>query len=110
VEVLFQKISDKEVKAQEEKLVEKSRLAEEAAKGIEHEPVRPEITFPDFEKMDIRIGTVVTAEKVKKSGLIYFYGNRIKWIWVKSRFDNHIKESISKPELFWYNVVIVTKQ
>jgi hypothetical protein len=29
---------------------------------------------------------------------------------VKSRLDNHIKESISKPELFWYNVVIVTKQ
>ena len=31
------------------------------------EPIKPEITMGDFEKLDLRVGTVVAAEKVKKS-------------------------------------------
>ena len=31
------------------------------------EPIKPEIAFPDFEKIDLRVGKVLEAEKVKKS-------------------------------------------
>ena len=31
------------------------------------EPIKPEITMDDFAKLDLRVGTVVAAEKVKKS-------------------------------------------
>ncbi len=31
------------------------------------EPIKPEITMDDFAKLDLRVGTVIAAEKVKKS-------------------------------------------
>ena len=31
------------------------------------DPIKPEIQFPDFEKIDLRVGKVLAAEKVKKS-------------------------------------------
>lgn len=31
------------------------------------QPIKPEIAFPDFEKIDLRVGKVLEAEKVKKS-------------------------------------------
>lgn len=31
------------------------------------EPIKPEITFDVFEKMDLRVGKILEAEKVKKS-------------------------------------------
>ncbi len=34
---------------------------------IEMEPIKPEITIDAFEKLDLRVGTVKAAEKVKKS-------------------------------------------
>ncbi|WP_329756193.1 methionine--tRNA ligase [Allisonella histaminiformans] len=44
---------------------------EEAAKAPEVnpaiEPVKPEITFDDFGKIDLRVAKILTAEKVKKS-------------------------------------------
>ncbi len=46
-------------------------LEEEAAKAPEVnpaiEPVKPEITFDDFGKIDLRVAKILTAEKVKKS-------------------------------------------
>ena len=39
--------------------------AEEAKPAME--PIKPEIAFPDFEKIDLRVGKVLEAEKVKKS-------------------------------------------
>ena len=55
------KIEDKEVEEQINKLAA-SKLA-----NVEAEAQKSEITFDDFVKMDIRIATVVSAEKVKKS-------------------------------------------
>ncbi len=60
-ELLFVKIEDKEVEEQINKL-EVTKLA-----NIEAEPQKNEISFDDFVTMDIRVGTVVSAEKVKKS-------------------------------------------
>ncbi len=62
---LFQKIEDKEVEQQVEKLKEAQRKIEQEEKGVE--PAKEDISFDEFTKMDIRIGTVTEAEKVPKT-------------------------------------------
>ena len=60
-ELLFRKIEDAEITAQLDKL-EASKLANQTA-----EPQKPNVTFDDFTSMDIRVGTITAAEKVKKT-------------------------------------------
>lgn len=60
-ELLFVKIEDKEVEEQINKL-EATKLA-----NVEAAPQKGEISYDDFAKLDIRIGKVVSAEKMKKS-------------------------------------------
>ena len=64
-ELLFEKIEDAVVEAQVKKLEDKKKEREAAA--YRAEPVLPTIPFEDFEKLDIRVGTVLSCEKVKKS-------------------------------------------
>jgi len=60
-ELLFTKIEDELVENQVAKLA-KSKL-----QNIEAEPIKDEITFEGFTKLDIRIGTILEAEKVRKT-------------------------------------------
>ncbi len=62
---LFQKIEDKVVEQQEEKLREASRKNEQEEKGVE--PSKEDISFEDFTKLDIRAGKVLEAERVPKT-------------------------------------------
>lgn len=62
---LFQKIEDKEVDQQVEKLKEAQRKIEQEEKGVE--PAKEDISFEDFTMLDIRTGTVLEAEKVPKT-------------------------------------------
>lgn len=64
-ELLFQKIEDTEIDAQLQKLAD-TKAANEAA-NYKAEPIKPNVPFEDWEKMDIRVGHVVACEKVKKS-------------------------------------------
>ena len=64
-ELLFEKIEDEAIKAQTDRL-ERIKKENEAA-NFKAEPVKKEVTFDDFEKLDIRVGTVLSCEKVKKS-------------------------------------------
>ncbi|MCT4624438.1 MAG: methionine--tRNA ligase [Schleiferiaceae bacterium] len=59
--ILFDKIEDKEVDAQIEKL--------EATKNADpdYESVKEEIQFDDFQKIDLRVGTIIEAVKVPKA-------------------------------------------
>ncbi len=72
-ELLFAKIHDRKDSSRLELINgEKEKLAkilaeEEAAATPEHPPVKAEITYDDFAKLDIRTGTIVAAEKVKKA-------------------------------------------
>lgn len=84
-ELLFRKIEDAEVKAQVDKLYAASKAKEISSdqltvnsastsqttqddeNSIEAEPVKPEIQYDDFAKLDLRIGTIKTAEKVPKA-------------------------------------------
>ena len=63
--LLFEKIEDETVQAQLDKL-EVTKKANEAA-NYKAEPIAETIPFDVFEKMDLRVGTVLSCEKVKKS-------------------------------------------
>ncbi len=73
-ELLFRKIEDEEVKAQVEKLKNKKLKMENTDPKSTTEKtetvvanVKPEIQFDDFAKIDLKIATIVTAEKVEKA-------------------------------------------
>jgi methionyl-tRNA synthetase len=60
-EILFQKIEDELVKSEVEKLKSTQKLNQK------FEAQKMEISFDDFTKMDIRLGTILNAEKVEKA-------------------------------------------
>ena len=64
-ELLFDKIDDRVVEAQVQRLadIKKANLAA----NHKAEPVLPNIPFEQFEQLDVRVGTVLSCEKVKKS-------------------------------------------
>lgn len=64
-ELLFEKIDDEAIEAQLRKL-EETKKANEAA-SYKAEPIKKDIPFEDFEKLDIRVGHIIKCEKVKKS-------------------------------------------
>jgi len=64
-ELLFSKIEDKTIEAQIEKL-QATKLANEQENKVV-EPQKETIEFDDFTKLDIRIGTILEAEKVAKT-------------------------------------------
>ena len=67
--LLFQKIEDEEIQKQLDKLAatRKANETAEAAKKYKPEPVKPEVAFDTFEKLDIRVGHIKDCQKVKKS-------------------------------------------
>jgi methionyl-tRNA synthetase len=69
-ELLFGKIEDSVVESQVDKLNTEKSINAAAAKAVTAEkvvPVKPEVIFDDFDKMDIRTATVLDAVKVPKS-------------------------------------------
>ncbi|WP_439129929.1 methionine--tRNA ligase subunit beta, partial [Polaribacter sp.] len=64
-ELLFSKIEDKTIEIQLEKL-EATKLANEQENKVVT-PQKETIEFDDFTKLDIRIGTILEAEKVAKT-------------------------------------------
>ena len=66
--LLFAKIEDTQIQAQLDKL-QATKLANvnESSKVFNLEPLKPNVSFEDFLKMDIRIGVVVAAEKIPKT-------------------------------------------
>ena len=63
--LLFEKIEDDVVEFQMEKLKEADRKNAEAA--CHANPVKADIAFEEFEKLDIRVGTVLECSRVPKS-------------------------------------------
>lgn len=70
-ELLFRKIEDMEIQQQIEKLKSNSQPAPEAPAAVPAEqpaqPAKATIQFDDFAKIELKVGTIVTAEKVEKA-------------------------------------------
>jgi methionyl-tRNA synthetase len=71
-ELLFRKVEDAEIAAQLEKLKvksQKSKMENQPATDINQasNDLKPEIVYDDFAKMDFRVGTITSAEKVEKA-------------------------------------------
>ena len=66
-QLLFEKIEDDVIQKQLDKLEasRQARLQAEAAQNIEAQ--KEEVSFDDFQKMDIRVSTILAAEKVAKT-------------------------------------------
>jgi len=64
-EFLFEKIDDVTIQAQVDRLVETKRQND--IRNFKPAPVQAEITIEDFGKIDLRVGTVITCERVKKA-------------------------------------------
>lgn len=63
--ILFSKIEDTDVQLQLEKL--ENAKKENAAANVSLAPAKAETSFDDFNKMDIRTGTILEAERVPKT-------------------------------------------
>ena len=70
-ELLFRKIEDDEIKMQVEKLRANAKNQNEKIKMEENKSEivnrKSEITFDDFSKLDLKVGTVIACEKVEKA-------------------------------------------
>ena len=75
-ELLFRKIEDDEVKAQigklqaasaEKRAADEAEAASAGSAAKEAAPAKPTITYDDFAKLDLRVGTIINAEKVEKA-------------------------------------------
>ena len=64
-ELLFEKIEDSVIEAQVQKLLDTKKANEEA--NYKAKPIRENIEFDDFMKLDIRVGTVLECVKVPKA-------------------------------------------
>lgn len=64
-ELLFEKIEDDVIEAQIQKLLDTKKANEEA--NYKAEPIKADISFDEFEKLDIRVGTVLECTKIPKA-------------------------------------------
>ena len=62
-ELLFSKIEDKEIQVQ----IDKLSASKASAVKPDTVPLKETISFDDFTKLDIRIGTIIEAEKIPKT-------------------------------------------
>jgi methionyl-tRNA synthetase len=70
--LLFEKIEDSAIDAQLEKLESRKRemaqsKVEQPVKSAEHPPLKAPISFDDFSKLDLRVGRILSAERVPKT-------------------------------------------
>ena len=64
-ELLFSKIEDDAIQRQMDKLIASKKANEAENKTVD--PQKDTITFDDFTKLDIRVGTILEAEKMPKA-------------------------------------------
>lgn len=69
--LLFEKIEDELIKVQREKLQKAKEInAKSAASPTEEKteiPIKPMIQYDEFTKLDLRVATIIAAEKIKKA-------------------------------------------
>jgi len=102
--LLFSKIEDDVIAKQLEKLAKTKEENEQ--QEVELPPIKETITFDDFSKLDLRVGTITAAEKVKKAKkllqLQVELGNETRTI------VSGIAESFSPEEVVGQQVIVLT--
>ena len=63
--LLFNKIEDSQIRDQVEKLLKTKEL--NTANNQQHQPPKDPVSFAEFSKMDIRVSTILAAEKLPKT-------------------------------------------
>lgn len=124
-ELLFRKIEDAEVKAQIEKLNSGKALSSEKAaekeiisekktvisdqavenKTEEDSPLKSEITIDDFAKIDLKVGTILSAEKVEKADKLL--NLQIDLGFEKRTILSGIAQHFSPEEIIGKQVIVV---
>ena len=103
-ELLFSKIEDKMIEAQLQKLEDTKKTNELSNKTVE--PQKNTIEFDDFTKLDIRVGTILVAQKVPKTKkllqLQVDIGSEVRTI------VSGIAESFSPEEVVGQQVTVLT--
>ncbi len=103
-ELLFSKIEDKVIEAQLQKLEDTKKTNELSNKTIQ--PQKNTIEFDDFTKLDIRVGTILEAQKVPKTKkllqLQVDIGSEVRTI------VSGIAESFSPEEVVGQQVTVLT--
>ncbi|WP_431129018.1 methionine--tRNA ligase [Flagellimonas flava] len=102
-ELLFRKVEDKEIDAQLAKLEATKKSNEQMDKELT--PQKETITFDDFTKLDMRVGTIVEAEKMPKA-------NKLLVLKVDTGLDTRtivsgIAESFSAEEIVGKKVTVL---
>lgn len=102
-ELLFEKIEDNEIQEQLDKL-EATKLAN-VNENAEQEPQKELVSFDEFTKMDMRMGKVLTAEKVAKT-------KKLLKLTVDTGLDHRtivsgIAEHYSAEEMIGKNVMVL---
>ncbi|KQC30325.1 methionine--tRNA ligase [Flagellimonas eckloniae] len=102
-ELLFRKVEDKEIEAQLAKLEATKKANQHMEKEIT--PQKETITFDDFTKLDMRVGTIVEAEKMPKA-------NKLLVLKVDTGLDTRtivsgIAESFSAEEIVGKKVTVL---
>jgi len=106
-EILFTKIEDGDIAPELEKierLLEEVR-SQEKEESNEEVKFKPEISFDDFQKVDLRVGTVLGCEKVKKA-------DKLLKLLVRVGSENRqvlagIAQSFSPESIMGKNVILV---
>ncbi len=98
---LFQKVEDAAIEAQIEKL-EQSKTA---AEGPKYEALKEEIQFDDFSKLDLRVGEILAASKVKKADKLLHL--EVDLGFEKRSIVSGIAEHFSPEELISKKVTVV---
>ena len=103
-QLLFEKIEDATIEAQLSKLEQTKMVNEKETKSIP--PQKELINFMDFTKLDLRVGTIIAAEKVKKTKkllqLQIDLGEEVRTI------VSGIAESFSPEEVLGKKVTVLT--
>jgi methionyl-tRNA synthetase len=103
-ELLFSKIEDETIQKQLDKLI--SSKAQNEADNKKMEPQKNTITYEDFSKLDIRVGTILEAEKMPKA-------NKLLILKVDTGIDmrtivSGIAESFAPQDIIGKKVTVLT--
>ena len=105
-ELLFSKIEDTQIEQQLQKLEARKKENQQAKEMSEITPQKDTITFDDFVKLDMRVGTIIEAEKMPKA-------DKLLVLKVDVGMDTRtvvsgIAESFSPEDIIGKKVTVVT--